>query len=172
VVISPITGGLIYVILGEGETCPEKFNTTTCVVFRRDKSTNQELHLLKAAGEVGPPTLTEKPKPVCNYSGDGNPLHEHADGTFWHFDRDFSLENGPFKTYQEAYAALTAYCEGIVEAENFLTMVDDFVRMNGLEAANEDNATGQVLGGDDSVDPRTGSGTTGADSGVEEIEEG
>jgi len=134
-VISPPTGGLIYVILGDGEFLPERFNIEKTVVFRRDKSTNNELHLLKPAGEIGPETLCQptNPKPVCNYSGDGNPLHQHEDGDFWYYDAEFNLENGPFKTYEEAYAALLVYCEGIESAKNFLTIVDDFVRMYGAE---------------------------------------
>ena len=134
-VISPITGGLIYVILGEGEVLPERWNTTQTAVFRRDSTTNRELHLLKAAGEVGPASLCQAVvvKPKCNYSGDGNPLHEHEDGTFWHYDVEFSLENGPFKTYEEAYAALKQYCENLEEAKNFMTAVDNFISMHGLE---------------------------------------
>lgn len=141
-VISPPTGGLIYIILGEGEFLPERFNIEKTVVFRRDKSTKNELHLLKPAGEVGPATLTQPqpqtPKPVCNYSGDGNPLHQHEDGGFWHYDADWALEHGPFKTYEEAYAALLTYCEGIENAKNFLTIVDEFVKKyGGEETVNE-----------------------------------
>ena len=145
-VISPITGGLIYVILGEGETLPERWNTTQTVVFRRDSTTNKELHLLKEAGTIGPPELTTRPKihPKCNYSGDGNPLHQHEDGTYWHYDVDFSLENGPFKTYHEVYAALEKYCEGIETSRNFLTMVDQFINMVGVEAISEDHVEGTV----------------------------
>jgi len=146
-VISPITGGLIYVILGETDKfLPERWNIPTTVVFRRDKSTNNELHLLKSAGEIGPAELCKAPVevPKCNYNGDGNPLHQHEDGSYWHYDADFSLENGPFKTYEEAYAALTTYCEGIETSKNFLTMVDQFISMVGVEAVNEDNSQGNV----------------------------
>lgn len=139
-VISPITGGLIYIILGDGEFLPERFNIEKTVVFRRDKSTNNELHLLKPAGEIGPATLTQptEAKPVCNYSGDGNPLHQHEDGGWWHYDADWTLEHGPFKTFDEGYAALEAYCVGIENAKNFLTIVDDFVKKYGAEGtANE-----------------------------------
>jgi hypothetical protein len=149
VVISPITGGLIYIILGDGEFLPERFNIEKTVVFRRDKSTNNELHLLKPAGEIGPATLTQptEAKPVCNYSGDGNPLHQHEDGGWWHYDADWTLEHGPFKTFDEGYAALEAYCEGIESAKNFLTVVDEFINMYGVggiagetsESANDDS---------------------------------
>lgn len=134
-VISPPTGGLIYVILGEGELLPERFNIEKTVVFRRDKSTGNQLHLLKAAGEIGPVTLTqpETPKPVCNYPGDRHPLHQHEDGRWWHYDADWTLERGPFKTFDEGYAALLTYCEGIESAKNFLTIVDEFVRKYGAE---------------------------------------
>jgi len=134
-VISPPTGGLIYIILGEGEFLPERFNIEKTVVFRRDKSTGNQLHLLKPAGEIGSVELTQPTvaKPLCNYSGDGNPLHQHEDGGWWHYDADWTLEHGPFKTFDEGYAALESYCVGIENAKNFLTIVDDFVKKYGGE---------------------------------------
>lgn len=111
------TTGVINVILGEGEMITEQFNSEKVVVYRRDSTTNWELLLIKALGTLASPEqLRVNAKPKCNHVGDSNPLHEHEDGTWWHFDELWSLENGPFSTYDEAYSALAEYCVGLETA--------------------------------------------------------
>jgi hypothetical protein len=131
-VISPKTNGIIHVILGEGdEYLPEKLNRENICVYRRDRSTNNQLVTVKAVGVLAGPELL-RPEPgvlTCNYSGDGNPLHQHADGKWWHYDADWSLEHGPFDTYEEAYGALETYCQNVQTAKEFLTTVEKFVNM-------------------------------------------
>lgn len=111
-VIAPARGGVgPFVILSDGEHLPEKFNTLKVVVMRRGESTNRELKVLKEFGVLAAPELIKLPEPpVCNYSGDGNPLHQHVDETWWYYEETWTFEEGPFKTYEEGYAALEAYC--------------------------------------------------------------
>src|SRR6266478_5091510 len=112
------TTGVINVILGEGEMITEQFNSEKTVVYRRDSTTNWELLLIKALGTfASPEQLRVNAKSKCNYNNDGNPIHEHEDGTFWHFDEGWSLENGPFGDYEEAYNALYEYCVGLETAQ-------------------------------------------------------
>lgn len=113
----PITG-VINVILGEGEMIIEKFNSEKVVIYRRDSTTNWELQLVKPLGTLASPEqLRVNAKSKCSYNGDGNPLHQHDDGTWWHFDEGWSLENGPFPTYDDAYNALAEYCVGLERAQ-------------------------------------------------------
>lgn len=120
-VIAPGQKGITaHVILGDNEALPANLNTERVIVYRRGDSTNRELELVKALGvvlEAGHEALRDKSKPVCNYSGDGNPLHEHADGTFWFYEETWAYENGPFPTYEEAYNALSEYCVGLEQAK-------------------------------------------------------
>lgn len=109
--------GVINVILGEGEMITEQFNSEKVVVYRRDSTTNWDLQLIKALGVLASPEeLRVNAKAKCNYTGDGNPIHQHEDETWWHFDEGWSLENGPFLTYEEAYNALNEYCVGLETA--------------------------------------------------------
>ena len=146
-VISPKTGGVIYVILGDkDEFLPEKFNTEKVLAFRKDKSTNNELRTIKPLGELAKPGLLKPATEVltCTYSGDGNPLHQHADEKWWHFDAEWVLEHGPFDTYEEAYGALEEYCQGIQTAKNFLTTVENFVKMVDDETLKKIAESGQA----------------------------
>jgi hypothetical protein len=54
------------------------------------------------------------------------------------------LEQGPFETYEEAYGALEEYCQNIQTAKNFLTTVDQFVKMVDDETLNKIVEAGQA----------------------------
>lgn len=139
-VISPKTNGVIYVILGEKDLfLPDKFNHEKVLVFRKDSSTNNELRIIKPLGELAKPELLREAveAKICTYNGDGNPLHQHADGKWWHFDAEWNLEHGPFDTYEEAYGALETYCQEVQTAKNFLTTVENFVKMVDDETLNK-----------------------------------
>ena|SRR5579859_5491439 len=151
-VISPKTGGVIYVILGEKDKfLPEKFNTEKVLAFRKDSSTNNELRTIKPLGELAKPEILKPAQDVltCTYSGDGNPLHQHADGKWWYFDVEWTLEQGPFDTYEEAYGALEEYCQNIQIAKNFLTSVDKFVSMVSDEELKQIVESGESSAGSD-----------------------
>jgi hypothetical protein len=135
-VIGPGTAGIVaHVILADGELIPENFNNVKVVVYRRGESTGRELQIIKPLGELADPELLKKPDPpVCTYSGDGNPLHEHADKTWWHYDASWNFENGPFSTYEAAYTALEAYCTELQRAKEesekeSLTKAEEIDRM-------------------------------------------
>lgn len=131
-VISPKTNGVIYVILGEKDLfLPEKFNHEKVLAFRKDSSTGNELRTIKPLGELAKPEIMREAveAKICTYNGDGNPLHQHADQKWWHFDAEWNLEHGPFDTYEEAYGVLEAYCQEVQTAKNFLTTVENFVKM-------------------------------------------
>jgi hypothetical protein len=121
-VIAPGQHGITaHVILGDGEALPQNLNSEKVVVYRRGKSTDMELHLVKALGVLADPGLLRDPStPICNFEGGPDPLHEHADGTFWFYEETWSLENGPFPTYDEAYNALAEYCVGLQRVEENL----------------------------------------------------
>lgn len=100
-----------FIILGDGEHLPAKFNIPSVIAYRKGKSTNGELVTIKAFGEEAKPEdLGIEVEAKCLYSDNGNPLHEHSDGTWWHFDAAWSLEYGPFPTYAQAFEALLNYC--------------------------------------------------------------
>lgn len=117
----PITG-VIHVILGDGESLTEQWNSEKVVVYRKDATTNRELQLVKAYGLLASPEeLKKNAKQRCGWdalSNGGDPIHQHEDGTWWHFDELWSLENGPFETWDEAYSALAEYCAGLEMAAN------------------------------------------------------
>src|SRR5208282_2494614 len=108
------------VILGEGEMITAAFNSEKIVVYRRDSTTNWEVELIKPLGTLASVEQLRVNAPqVCNYNEgehDPNPIHEHEDGTWWFFDELWSLENGPFTTFDEAYNALAEYCVGLETA--------------------------------------------------------
>jgi hypothetical protein len=115
VVIGPGKGGIAaFVILADGELLPENLNNEKVLVMRKGDSTNRELKVVKELGKLATPDLLKKPEePVCEYLfqiADGSPLHEHKDGTWWFYEETWTFENGPFPTYEEAVAALEAYC--------------------------------------------------------------
>ena len=118
-VISPPTNGVIMVILGETDKfIPENLNSEKVVIFRRDKSTNNELKMIKELGRLADPELLKKPESkVCTYTDniiDGNPLHEHADGTWWFYEETWAFENGPFESWEDGDNALEAYCRTVL----------------------------------------------------------
>ncbi len=123
------TTGTINVILGEGEKIVEKFNDESVVVYRRDSTTNWELELIKPLGVLASEEqLRVNVKMKCNFSAEtdgGNPLHQHEDKTWWHFDELWQLENGPFQTYDEAYNALAEYCVGLETAASVAQEIAD-----------------------------------------------
>jgi hypothetical protein len=118
-VIGPGRGGIAaFVILADGELLPENLNSEKVLVMRKGDSTNRELKVVKELGKLATPDLLKKPEePVCEYLfqlTEGNPLHEHKDGTWWFYEETWAFENGPFPTYEEAEAALEAYCIVVV----------------------------------------------------------
>jgi hypothetical protein len=114
-VISPPTKGMILVILGDGELLPENLNNEKVVVMRKGNSTNRELIVVKELGKLATPDLLKPPdEPVCNYAGDGNPLHEHKDGKWWFYDETWAFENGPYESFEDGSVALEAYCTTVL----------------------------------------------------------
>jgi hypothetical protein len=108
-----------HLMLGDGEFIPRNFNTLTTVVYRRGWMTFGETKEIKPYGQLADPAdLAPETEKACNYSGDGNPLHQHVDGSWWHFDAAFSLENGPFTTEDLAYQSLAAYCKNFQEQKD------------------------------------------------------
>ena len=114
------TTGVINVILGEGESLMERWNNEKVVVYRKDSTTNQELELVKPLGLLASPeALKVNAKLKCGYVmalNGGDPIHQHDDQSWWHFDELGELENGPFETWDEAYSALAEYCAGLEQA--------------------------------------------------------
>jgi hypothetical protein len=160
------TTGIINVILGEGEMITEKFNSEKVVIYRRDSSTDWQLELVKPLGALASPEQLRVNAPQkCDYNmgsdHNPNPLHQHEDGTWWHFDELWQLENGPFDTYEEAYNSLAEYCTGLETAQavaqemaeemgNVVTTEDIVKKMikklfpEGVENESETNPAGVV----------------------------
>jgi hypothetical protein len=115
------TTGVINVILGEGEKITEQFNSEKVLIYRRDSSTGWQLTLVKPLGALAAPEdLRQAEKPKCNYdfvAAEGDPIHQHEDGTWWHFDELWQLESGPYEDWDTAYGALTEYCIGLETAQ-------------------------------------------------------
>jgi hypothetical protein len=111
-VIGPGRSGIsAFVILADGEYIPKKFNDERVVVMRRGASTNFELLVVKGFGKLASPELILPPEALlCEHPKSGDPLHEHADGTWWFYDITWVAEAGPFLTYEDAYAGLKSYC--------------------------------------------------------------
>jgi hypothetical protein len=110
-VISPPNKGIIVVILGDGECLPENLNSEKVIVFRQGDSTDRQLLKVKELGVLADASLLRvAAEPVCNYSGNGNPLHEHKDETWWFYDETWAYENGPYLTFEEGLDALQTYC--------------------------------------------------------------
>lgn len=114
------TTGVINVILGEGESLTEQFNKEPVVVYRRDSTTGWNLKLVKGLGLLASlEELKVNAKQKCGWdamSNGGDPIHQHEDKSWWHFDELWSLENGPFETWDEAYNSLAEYCAGLEQA--------------------------------------------------------
>src|SRR5579872_4854740 len=91
---------IIVVILSDGEFLPENLNHPKVVVFRQGDSTQRQLKLVKELGAAADFSILRPPsEPVCNYDKtDGDPLHQHADETWWFYEQSWNLENGPYAT--------------------------------------------------------------------------
>jgi hypothetical protein len=114
-VISPPVKGVILVILGDGELLPENLNNEKVVVMRKGDSTNRELLVVKELGKLATPDLLKPPADaVCTYNGDGNPLHEHKDGSWWFYNETWAFENGPYESFEDGSTALEAYCTTVL----------------------------------------------------------
>ena len=111
-VIAPGRDGIsAFVILSDEERIPQKFNDERVVVMRRDASTDFELVIIKGFGKLAELELMAPLEmPVCEHTKGENPLHEHADGTWWFYDATWVAEAGPFLTSEDAYAGLKSYC--------------------------------------------------------------
>ncbi|VVB50928.1 Uncharacterised protein [uncultured archaeon] len=84
------------IILAEGETLPNSFNTALTVVWRRSQSTDWQLLLLKDVGEILPgddPLLSELPGylPLTTTEKESS-MYEHAD--IIAIDEDSFSDNG------------------------------------------------------------------------------
>jgi hypothetical protein len=149
-VVAKGQGGIVaHVILADGESLPQNLNSEKVVVYRRGKSTSMELMLVKPLGVLADADLLrDQSKPVCNFEGGPDPLHEHADGTFWFYEETWALENGPFSTYDEAYNALAEYCVGLERVKNYLTnpenddKVDTYDKPTDVNEERKDNDSG------------------------------
>jgi len=123
------TTGIINVILGEGESLTEQFNSEKVVVYRRDTTTDWQLTMIKPLGLLASPeVLKVNAKQRCGWNAmanEGDPIHQHTDGSWWHFDELWSLENGPFETWDEAYNALAEYCAGLEIAQQTAQEIAD-----------------------------------------------
>lgn len=119
-VIGPSNGGAsALVILSDGEFLPANLNSERILVYRRGISTGWELKVVKPVGMLASEDLL-RPVAKANCTGQkgDDPLHQHDDKSWWFFDEEFSLENGPFETYDEAYGALAEYCLGLTKAQD------------------------------------------------------
>lgn len=137
-VIAPGRSGIsAFVILADGECIPQKFNDERVVVMRRGASTDFELIVIKGFGKLADPALMALPEtPICVYPKDGDPLHEHTDGTWWFYDATWVAEAGPFLTFEDAYVGLKSYCilyqkeqEKVLTNEPKGDMVDNELRV-------------------------------------------
>jgi hypothetical protein len=109
--------GIIFVTLADGEYLPENMNNIKVVVFRQGDSTNRELKVIKPLGALAGKELLKPPtEPMCNYDGNGNPLHQHTDGGWWFYEETWSMESGPFETEELGHTALVDYCEKLQAA--------------------------------------------------------
>jgi hypothetical protein len=144
-VVAKGQGGIVaHVILADGEALPQNLNSEKVVVYRRGKSTNMELMLAKPLGVLADPELLRNPsKLICNFEGGPDPLHEHGDGTFWFYEETWTLENGPFPTYDEAYNALAEYCVGLEIVKNNLTNPENDDTVDTYDKPTEDDEVGQ-----------------------------
>lgn len=126
-VIAPGKDGIsAFVILADGEHLPENLNSVKTLVFRRGESTGFELQVIKQFGYLADPELVRKPaEAVCNFDklvmggfqSVGEPLHQHADGTWWFYEETWGMEHGPYEDEQAGSSALVAYCRGLDAAE-------------------------------------------------------
>ena len=121
------------VILGEGDKyIPENLNDARIVIFRQDNSTGRQLKLIKGLGTLAPPELLRQaPEAACNYEKtDGNPLHEHKDGSWWFYEATWNMERGPYPTEEIGYDALAEYCVELEAAkEHEAAIMEELARV-------------------------------------------
>jgi len=128
VIGKPTKEGVIPVILKDDELIPVNLNAQRVLIFRQGESTGRQLAMVKPLGVVlppGDPLLLPPSRPICNFALDPevepSPLHEHADGTWWFYEATWTLEQGPYATFDEGLAAMTQYC---IEYQNSLTKAE------------------------------------------------
>lgn len=114
----------VVVILADGEKIPQNLNSPKTVIFRRGESTNRELRMVKPLGELASDDLISTSTEKCNYA-DTNPMHQHADGSWWFYEANRKFENGPYETYDLAYDALEEYCEMVIKLEDAMKEVSE-----------------------------------------------
>lgn len=140
------TTGVINVILGEGESLTEQWNNEKVVVYRRDSTTGWDLKLVKPLGLLASAdVLKVNAKKRCGWdatSNGGDPIHQHDDQSWWHFDELWSLENGPFETWDEAYSALAEYCAGLEQATKIAQEIADEI---GTASMNNDDIVKKLI---------------------------
>ena len=140
------TTGVINVILGDGESLTEQFNHEKVVVYRKDSTTNWDLKLVKPLGLLASAEeLKVNAKQRCGWTAEsngGDPIHQHDDQSWWHFDELWSLENGPFETWDEAYNALAEYCAGLEQATKVAQEIADEI---GTAAMNNDDIVKKLI---------------------------
>lgn len=141
-----------FVTLGDDEFLPDNLNSKTVIVFRQGNSTDRQLVLIKPFGELGNQLLKPDPPaaPVCAMSAilqvAGRPLHQHEDLSWWFYDADFQLENGPFETEEEAQVELGKYCIDYQKTKEFLLTIEKEAAKlpeSKPEEATDDNAPRQ-----------------------------
>jgi hypothetical protein len=130
--------GIIFVTLADGEFLPENLNSEKTVVFRLGVSSDRQLRMIKELGYKASADLLKPPdEPICNYNGDGNPLHQHTDGGWWHYDESWSYEKGPFGCYEEGWDALIEYCAEIERQKESLTIEPESETIESDDKPNE-----------------------------------
>lgn len=121
-VIAPGKDGIsAFITLKDGELLPQNLNSEKVVVFRCGLSTQRELQIIKAFGELADPAILKPPTaPACTHPREGHPLHQHSDDSWWYYYNTWSFENGPFSTMELARVELLEYCAKTspVEPEN------------------------------------------------------
>lgn len=119
-VVSPKINGVISVILADGEYLPQNLNSEKVLVFRQGDSTGRQLEIIKEFGKLADPgILKSEVEKICNYSGDGNPLHQHEDQSWWYYDETWAYENGPFDSYDLGWESLEQYCQDLSRSREF-----------------------------------------------------
>jgi hypothetical protein len=144
VVIAKGKDGIVaMVIMGEGDKyIPDNLNDERIVIFRQDTSTGRQLQLIKGLGALAPPELLRPAiKAACNYEkADGNPLHEHEDGSWWFYEATWNMERGPYPSEDIAYDALAQYCKELEAAkEHEAAIMEELARVTSfLQKAQHD----------------------------------
>lgn len=132
--------GIIFVTLSDGELLPENLNSPKVVAFRQGESTDRQMKIIKPLGQLAPSDLVKPPDaPVCNYDETSHdPLHEHADGSWWFYDETWAFENGPFLDYESGWKGLEDYCINLEKAKRkALTEIEESDRITETDTKGE-----------------------------------